>query len=140
MTFRKAKQAPRPEPVLVDDGDGGFPVETSGPEATMLVIVSRGVVEVPHPTLRKFLRKEEDGTLTYTPRKLHYFPGSEVELEVSRARELVEQGFCTLPGELPKVGRHPDMVFPVDSEAPGGPVYEPGPVVSQIDAKGRIIK
>jgi len=54
MTFRKAKQAPRPEPVLVDDGDGGFPVETSGPEATMLVIVSRGVVEVPHPTEKVF--------------------------------------------------------------------------------------
>jgi hypothetical protein len=126
-------KAPRPVAVLPEIiEDEGFPVDVTATEETMLVQVVRGVVELPHPTLKKFLRKEEDGTLTYTPRRLQYFPGSEVTLEASRAKQLIELGFCILPGELPKVGRHPDLVFPVDSEAPS-PVYEPGPVVTKLD-------
>jgi hypothetical protein len=134
MTFAKGKR-PSPaatvQPVLVDDDDG-FPIETSGPEETMLVVVNRGVVEVPHPTLKKFLRKEEDGTLTYTPRRLRYFPGSEVTLEGSRAKELIELGTVSLPGELPKVGKHPDLVQPRFAEDPEPPA-EPRPLISKLD-------
>jgi hypothetical protein len=82
--------------------------------------------------LKKFLRKDEDGTLVYTPRRLRYFPGSEVELEASRAKELIELGTVSLPGDLPKVGRHPDLVQPRFAEDPDPPT-EPRPLISKLD-------
>jgi hypothetical protein len=135
-------KAPRPVTVLPEViDDEGFPTDVVATEETMTVVVARGVIWDPHPTETKITGRNEDGTIQRAPKIIQYRPGCEVTLEAKRAQELLANGTVKRPGEDPMVGRHPDLlVRPDRPEDPDPPTGDRGPVVSQIDDRGRVIK
>jgi hypothetical protein len=135
-------KAPRPVAVLPEViEDDSFPADVTATEEMETFIVARGVIWEPHPTETKITGRNEDGTVRRAPKIIQYRPGCEVTLEAKRAQELLANGTVKRPGEDPMVGRHPDLLVrpdrPEDRDPPSG---DRGPVVSQIDGDGRIIK
>jgi hypothetical protein len=117
---RPARTA-RPEPELVDVDDFGTAPQPV--EEMVTTIVSRGTVYMPHPTETYISSRREDGTPVVTPRSVRYRPGCELKLPVSEAKRLIEMGTVVLPGELPLVGPHPDLL--VRPDRPEDPDYSP---------------
>jgi hypothetical protein len=133
---RPARPA-RPEPELVEDDFGSTAPQ---PEEEMVTtIVSRGTVYMPHPTETFVSSRREDGSAVKTPRLVRYRPGCELKLPVSEAKRLIEAGTLVLPGELPLVGPHPDLL--VRPDRPEDPDYAPerGVRVHNISDDGRTI-
>ena len=131
---RPARPA-RPQPELVDDDFDTAPVA----EEMVTTIVSRGTVYMPHPTETFVSSRREDGTPVKTPRLVRYRCGCELKLPVSEAKRLIEMGTVVLPGELPLVGPHPDLV--VRPDRPEDPDYAPerGVRVHNISDDGKTI-
>jgi hypothetical protein len=133
----RAASATRPEPELVDDD---FGTEQQPVEALVTTIVSRGTVYGPHPTEKFVSRRDElTGKPVYSPRLVRYRCGCELKLPVSEAKRLIEMGTVVLPGELPLVGPHPDLV--VHPDRPEDADYSPdrGVKVHAVSDDGRTI-
>jgi hypothetical protein len=137
-SVRAKRHHARPAPVvlpeiLMDDNEFGPPEPVS--DATEIVIVARGVVDVPHSTEKgRFLWKNEiTGEPVFASRMIRYHPGCEIVLPVHEAERLIALGRVTRPGENPQVGRHPDIpVHPGRPEDPD-PVAELRPIITQLD-------
>ena len=106
MTFKK-KATPEVLPELEDDDR--LPV-AQPIEETMEVIWVRGVVEVPHPTEKKFTRVDEQGVAQYRPRWVTHKPGCRVTLPISEALRFIKMGSARREGQLASVGIHPDLL------------------------------
>jgi hypothetical protein len=131
--IKPARPAPVVLPELLDDNE--FPLSAPVSEETEVCIVSRGVVDVPHPTEKgRFLWKDEvTGEPVYASRMIRHFPGCEITLPVHEAKRLRELGTVTRPGELAQVGRHPDLpVHPSRPEDPAPPQAD-RPIITKLD-------